>query len=413
MATGRVYGDRVCQSVAVPRFDAFRGVRYDDERERLDRVVAPPYDIVDASERDELARRSPTNAIHLELPEPDPESGRDRYRVAADLLRSWLEEGVLAVDAGPALYPYRMTTPGGDVTTGVVGALGIGGDVLPHEETMPKPRSDRLDLLRATRANISPIWGLSLTAGLTATFAPQGPPAASAHDDEDVRHELWVLDDPATLRAVSEAVGRSPVVIADGHHRYDTAIAYREEVRAANGDRAGDHDAVMALVVELAEEHLHVEAIHRLVEQAPEGADLLGLLGKFFDAERAGPVTAGVVDAIERAGSVAYLDGDGAWTLAVRPDAFEEAGTDLVAGLVDAALREVPDLALAYTPRAADALEAVSSGPACAAILLTPVTVPQISAWARAGRRMPPKTTYFSPKPRTGMVIRVLEAPGG
>ncbi|MGH8980435.1 MAG: DUF1015 family protein [Acidimicrobiales bacterium] len=395
----------------MPTFRPFDGVRYAESAARLDEVIAPPYDVVGPEERDDLSRRNPLNAIRLELPEPDPATGRDRYQAAAHLLSMWLERADVVADREPAFYPYRMTTPDGTVTTGVIGALTIGDDVLPHEETMAKVRSDRLDLLRVTGANLSPIWGLSLTNGLTATFAPSGPPASRATDDEGVLHELWVLDDPATASKVSAAVADSPVVVADGHHRYETARTYRAEVRAANGDRAGDHDAVMALVVELSEEQLHVRAIHRLVDGLPEGTDLREVLGPYFDAVNAGPSDDSVLRALDAAGSLALVTPEAAWLLVVRPGAFEEAGTDLVAGLVDLALRDVAGVSLSYTARAHEILSALRGGQAQAGILLQPVTVSQISSWAAARRRMPAKTTFFVPKPRTGMVYRLLSAP--
>ena len=392
----------------MPGFAPFRGVRYDTASVHLDQVIAPPYDVVGSAERDILAHRSAYNAIHLELPEPDLQTGRDRYRTAADLLDAWLERRVLVPEPTPAFYPYRMTTSEGIVTTGVIGALGIDDDVLPHEETMPKPRSDRLDLLRATGANLSPIWGLSLTAGMSEAFDVTGPPVADAYDDDGVRHQLWVLRDPSEIEGVSQAVADSPVVIADGHHRYETARAYREEARRSNGGRPGDYDAVMALVVELSEEQLHVRPIHRMVTGLPVGLDLLALFGRYFDAVHAGPATERVVGALADSGSVGLVTAEGAWLLAVVPGAPEEAGTDLDAGLVDLALRATPDAALAYTANWHEALDAVLDGNAQAALVLRAVTVAQISAWAAARRRMPPKTTYFSPKPRTGMVIRVL-----
>ena len=398
----------MCQSVPVPRFEAFRGARYDVTATNLDDVIAPPYDVVGNEEREMLAGRSPFNAIHLELPEPDPTTGRDRYLAAADLLESWLERRVLAEDAAPAFYPYRMTAPDGTATTGVLGALAIGDDVLPHEETVPKPKSDRLDLLRATGTNLSPIWGLSLTAGLTETFLPEGPPRQDAHDDDGVRHQLWVLDDPVAVARVREAVAASPVVIADGHHRYETARTYRDEVRRANGDRPGDHDFVMALMVELAESQLHVRAIHRMVEGLPPQANPVELLGRYFDAVHAGPASERVVGALEGAGSLAAVTAGGAWLLTPRPGAFDEAGTDLEAGLVDLALRQVPDVSVAYTAKWQEVLAEAGEGRAQLGIILRPVTVAQISAWAAARRRMPPKTTYFTPKPRTGMVFRRL-----
>ena len=157
-----------------------------------------------------------------------------------------------------------MTDSAGRSTTGVIGALGLAepgdeGDVLPHEQTLPKPKSDRLDLLRATRANLSPIWGLSMAAGVTATFDPtDDEPVADVYDDDGVRHQLWVLSDPDAVAAVRESVGSAPVVLADGHHRYETARAYQAECRAANGGQPGPYDFVMALVVELAEEQLNV-----------------------------------------------------------------------------------------------------------------------------------------------------------
>ena len=403
----------MCQSVPVPRFDAFRGARYDLTAVHLDQVIAPPYDVVGSQERAMLAHRSPFNAIHLELPEPDLESGRDRYLAAADLLDSWLERLVLVEDGVAAFYPYRMTAPDGMTTDGVVGALAIGDDVLPHEETMSKPKSDRLDLLRATGTNLSPVWGLSLTSGLTDTFAPEGTPVEDAHDDDGVRHQLWVLDDPVAIAKVADAVAATPVVIADGHHRYETARTYRDEVRRANGDRPGDHDYVMAFMVELSDSQLHVGAIHRMLEGLPAGADPAGLFGRYFDLVHAGPANERVVGALEGSASLAAVTPEGAWLLTTRAGAFDDAGTDLEAGLVDLALREVPDVSVTYTTRWQEALAKVGSGRAQMAVLLRPVTVPQISAWAAARRRMPPKTTYFNPKPRTGMVFRMLSGDTG
>ena len=400
----------MCQSVPVPGFHAFRGTRYDTAAVRLDQVIAPPYDVVGSRERDVLAHRSPYNAIRLELPEADLASGRDRYLTAACLLGSWLERHILVQDSAPALYPYRMTTPDSATTTGVVGALEIGADVLPHEETMPKPKGDRLELLRATETNLSPVWGLSLTPGLTETFAPEGPPAEEAYDDDGVRHQLWVLDDPVAIAKVRDTLGASPVVIADGHHRYDTARTYRDEVRRANGDLPGDHDFVMAFVVELAESELHVAAIHRVLAGLPPGTDAAGLLGRYFDVVHAGPSTERVVGALVGSGSIAALTPEGASLLTVRSGAFEEAGTDLEAGLVDLALREVPDASVTYTTEWREALGEIGADRAQMAVLLRPVTVRQISQWASARRRMPPKTTYFSPKPRTGMVFRTLSS---
>lgn len=387
----------------------------------LDRLIAPPYDVVGPDERVRLAARSPYNAVHLELPEPDPATGADRYAAAASLLRTWVGSGVLAADASPALYPYRTLTPDGRASTGVLGALAIGDDVLPHEETLPKPRGDRLDLLRATAANLSPIWTLSPTRGLTDLFAPEGPPAADVVDDDGVRHQLWVVTDPAVADAVRRAVAESPLVLADGHHRYETAGAYRAEARAAHGDRPGPYDAVMALVVELTEDQLAVGPIHRLVAGLPGPPDVPAAFGRWFEPVPAGPLGEETVAPLARSQEPAVLTGDGVWRL-VRRDGEQAAGgaaaggaaaggpgeTVLDAALVDRALDTLPGAERYYDADWRDVLAAVLGGKAQAGILLRPVTVRQIAEWAASGRRMPPKTTFFTPKPRSGLVYRLL-----
>jgi uncharacterized protein (DUF1015 family) len=388
----------------MPRFEPFRGLRYDPATVRLEQVIAPPYDVIGSAERVTLANRNPANSVQVELPEPDLQRGLDRYQVAAGLLASWIEKGILVSDPAPAFYPYRMTSPDGRVSTGVIGALGMDDDVLPHEQTLPKPRSDRLDLLRATGANLSPIWGLSLTAGLSATFDPQGPPAGDVFDDDGVRHQIWVLDDPSAVEAVRQAIAASPVVVADGHHRYETARAYR----AADDGHPGDHDLVMALVVELAEDQLTVGPIHRTLGGLPEGTDLPAVFGRWFDVVHAGPASERVVGALGSSRSLALMTPDEAWLLTPRPEAYEVAGSDLDASLVALAVRELPEHESTHQHSWQEAFADVKSGTAQAAVLLRPVTVAQIAEWAAARRRMPPKTTYFSPKPRTGMVFRRL-----
>jgi len=395
------------------RFEPFRGLRYDPTRVRIDQVIAPPYDVISSAERVHLAGRSPVNSVRLELPEPDLGAGRDRYAMAAELLATWLKQHTLVPDAGPAIYPYRMTSPEGRATTGVLGALGLAepgpdSDVLPHEQTLPKPKSDRLDLLRATRANLSPIWGLSLAAGLTATFEPLEPALLDAFDEDGVRHELWLLDEPDVLDAVGRAVGSAPVVIADGHHRYETARTYQREVRAANGDQAGPHDLVLALVVELAEDQLTVGPIHRTFSDLPTGTDLPTTLAKWFDVVRAGDLTERVVGALGDSGSLALLTPEGAWMLTPRPELAEAAGSDLDSSFIELAMADVPHTST-HQHTWQEAFGALGDGGAQAAVLLRPVTVAQIAEWAEARRKMPPKTTYFSPKPRTGMVFRSLD----
>jgi uncharacterized protein (DUF1015 family) len=387
----------------VPRFEPFQGLRYNRGSVRLDQVIAPPYDVIGPSERSTLAHRSPYNSVRIELPEADLQHGIDRYRVAADLLATWIAEDVVVPDLEPAFYPYRMTLPDGRATTGVLGAMGVGGDdVLPHEQTMPKPKSDRLDLLRATKANVSPIWGLSLAPGLTATFEPAGQPAGDAVDDDGVRHQIWIVHDPASVDEISRAVSSAPVVVADGHHRYETARTYREE------RGPGPADLVMTLVVELAEEQLTVGPIHRTLTGLPPGTDVRAAAERWFDTLHAGSPTKRVVSALGESQSLALLTPEGAWLLTPRPETFEAAGSDLDSSLVDLVIDELPPHEVEYRHSWEEAWSAVEGGEAQAGFLLRPATVAQIAKWAAARRRMPPKTTYFSPKPRTGMVFRPL-----
>lgn len=394
--------------MAVPRFEPFAGLRYDPSVP-MDQVIAPPYDVVGPDQRARLAARHRANAIEVELPVDDPVSGLDRYAHAARLLGLWLDEGLLLEDAAPVFYAYRMTTPAGERTTGVIGALGcepIGGEVLPHEQTIPKDRSDRLDLLRATRTNTSPIWGLSLTEGLALLYQQSEPADAAATDEDGVLHELWVIDEPATIDAISLSVGSSPVVIADGHHRYETALSYQAERRATRDGMRGDYDLVMALVVELTPDQLTVRPIHRMVKGAPDATALVDAFERFFDCVPAGPADEQVVTAAADSRALALVTSKDVWLLTAREDAYETAGSDLDSSIVALAVDAIPQASIEYHHDWRTVVESVMAGEADAAVLLRPVTVAQIGDWAHARRRMPPKSTYFHPKPRTGMVFR-------
>lgn len=401
----------------MPRFEPFQGLRYRPDLAPLAQVIAPPYDVISPTERAHLASRHRANAVLVELPEADLSGRRDRYAVATDLFTRWQEKGLLVADPVASLYPYRMTEPSGRATTGVIGALGLAdpgdeSDILPHEQTLPKPRSDRLDLLRATRANLSPIWGLSMATGITATFDPtDDDPVADVTDDDGVRHQLWVLSDADSVAAVAAAMASAPVVLADGHHRYETARAYQAEQRQVNGGDPGPYDLVMALVVELAEDQLTVGAIHRTVGGLPEDFDLVEALAEWFDVVRAGAADDRTLGALAESHSLALVTGGQAYLLLPHADVAEQEGNDLDSNLIAGVLAALPPHEVMHRHSVAEAMEALRDGEGQAAFLLRPVTVAQIDAWANARRRMPPKTTFFSPKPRTGMVFRSLELP--
>jgi uncharacterized protein (DUF1015 family) len=317
----------------------------------------------------------------------------------------------------------HFTDPRGSArtTTGVIGALGLDHDeVLPHERTLPKTKSDRLELLRATRANLDPIWALSLAPGLSALLAAaatesgSGDPTATAVDADGVRHELWAVRDPGQLAAIGAAVTAAGMVLADGHHRFETACVYRDE-RPADDTGAG---RIMALVVELAPEQLLVRAIHRLLLGLAPGVARATVEGLFEirDAGRNDPEGVDrLVTAMEDDGALGLVDAGGLALLVPRPSLDAHLATlpaplrDVDSARADAALDALPRDALAYRDDARTVAAMVGRGDASAAVLLRPVAVDAIRTAAAAGVRMPEKTTFFAPKPRTGMVFRGLD----
>lgn len=398
-------------------FVAFPGLRYNLSNCSLSDVIAPPYDVVDETERVLFSKRSPYNAIHVELPVPDDTSGLDRYASAASIFSDWQRDGILQRDGAPSFYIYRMRfldelrTP--HHTTGVIGALRIdeqsGKKVLPHEQTMPKPKGDRLDLLRACHANLSPIWGLSLSSGLTEACAqamnPESPPM-SATDDQGTIHELWPVSDQESLSAIGSLVDAGPVVIADGHHRYETARHYQHERRAVLGSGVGEHDFVMAYVVELSQDELFVEAIHRLVTGWAPEIDLLGKLQGFFEVLPFPSAGTDLGRAMVEHGALGCICARGNFLLVPRPNLDAQAEADLDSSRLDVFLASMPHCELTYQHGFENVRAAVATRRAQAGFLLRPATIQQIADTAYTGQPMPPKTTFFQPKPRTGIVYR-------
>jgi uncharacterized protein (DUF1015 family) len=356
----------------VPRFEPFAGIRYAPHIDVQD-VVAPPYDVMGDAERASYAEQHRANAVRYDAP-----VGPTAYDDAASTLQGLLADGTLVQDDSPSLYLYRMTS-GDRHTTGVIGALGIGDDdVLPHEQTTPKAKSDRLDLLRATHANLSPIWGLSLAKGLADLTAPDGLADARATDPDGVVHELWRIADPVRIGLIVERVTSEPVVIADGHHRYETCGQYRAE----RGPATGAYDLTMTYVVELTEDELDVQPIHRLLRGVP--AEVIAQRIRLPEGD-----------------AITIVGPDRTWSFGRDPD-----GPDLDTEQLAVALDGIEGLEVAY--QHGDVAAAVRRGEASAAAVMKPVSVATIRAVADRRDRMPPKTTFFYPKPRTGFVLRDL-----
>ena len=398
----------------MPRFSPFPGVRYATSDLHL--VTTPPYDVIDEPERARLAARDPYNAVHIDL--PVDRDGLDRYQVAKQLLAGWLDEGVLVRDPFPVLYGYRMSFTDAvgrsHRSTGVLGALELSapgeGHLLPHEHTTPKAKSDRLEMLRATETNLSAIWGLSPTPGLTAAIGEPGPDAQTWSDDDGIDHTAWVIDAPDRIEAISVAVEANPVVIADGHHRYETSLQYRDERRAASPSRtAGDAESAMFLMVELVADELAVLPIHRLVSGLADGVDVAAALNGWFEVGADLDASPTLLDQMIADGHLVLVEAGRMRALVPRLAVFDNL-RDLDTVRLDAALEASLDsFELAYQHGIDNVVAAVDEGRAQVGVLVRPATVAQIAATADGGERMPPKTTFFHPKPRTGVVFRLLD----
>ena len=396
--------------------------------------------------------------VELGLGPADPDVPGNRYEGAAAALRAWETEGVLRREASPALYLHEQRFSRGgrsSVRRGVIVAGRLHpwdeGQVLPHEGTRQGPKQDRLALMRATNANVSPLWLLYDDAGGAVAGALERawgePPALEAACDGET-HTLRVVSDPAVLSAVVMAFGSRPLYIADGHHRYETAQHYRDERRGTGGgsDPEAGHEFAMMLLVALDDPGLVVLPTHRLVRGLElSGARLREALGRWMTVEpfsvSGDDETRGAALEERLEGEAAHvfglLDGDGAWLLEVRadrdwrgllPDGHSDAWRALDVSVLDAiAIREVcgiraegeaarsdatshaPSDRLAYVSDFAGAVRSVRTGEAQAAFLLKGTRVEQVCAVAEARDRMPPKSTFFWPKPMTGLVLHPLD----
>jgi uncharacterized protein (DUF1015 family) len=397
--------------VQVPRFEPFPAIRYSPALS-LDDVAAPPYDVLSDADIDGLLARHPRNIVAIDVPrEVD---GPDRYQHAAERLQAWLRDGSLVRDAEPSFTLYRMTFRDEAGTTrqtvGVLGALEVvdegAGGVLPHERTTPKAKSDRLDLTRSTNANLSPVWGLSLTAGLTDLLTEPGDPVGSCHDENGVLHVVERVTSPERVAAISAAVGANPVLIADGHHRYAISRTFRDEQRSA-GRGGVAAELTLTYVAELVESQLSIDAIHRLYHGV-DAARLQQILSESFVTTEAGPVTPAFAHEVVERGALCLVrpDGTGVW-LTPKSDVFADVRA-LDGAYLEHALRQ-HDIDVTYQHGVQHVVDTVASGAASVGVLIRPTSIDEIRRTANERLLMPPKSTFFTPKLRTGPVLRPLD----
>lgn len=397
----------------MPRFEPFAALRYSRD-EALDDVTAPPYDVLSPADVDTLLQRHEHNIVALDV--PLDRDGPQRYDLAGQRLRAWITDGVMVRDAANSLTLYRMEftdqTGRRRHTVGVIGALEVVDEgaegVLPHERTTPKAKTDRLDLTRATHCNLSPVWGLSLTAGLTELLVDPGERIGQCADENGVIHLVERIVDADRLAAISAAVAANPVLIADGHHRYAISRSYRDEIRDATGRTDTDAELTMTYVAELVEEQLSIDPIHRVYRGISAHA-LERHLASYCELAEAGRVSAQfAAGAIDR-GAMCMVrpDGSGIW-LTPRRDAF--AGVRALDGVyLEHALDGLDGLEVSYQHGVQNVLDLLQIGDADAAVLIRPTGIDEIRRTAIERLLMPPKSTFFTPKLRTGLVLRPLD----
>ena len=413
-----------------------RALRYDLARAGdLTAVTAPPYDVIDAEQRTALLAGSPHNVVEIDLPE-----GPEPYEHAAATLAAWRAEGVVVQDDEPALWALAQdyTGPDGRARTrhGIFARVRVEnygpGRVRPHERTHPGPKEDRLRLTRATRANLSPIFSLYDDPAGAAWAAVEPvlaePPHGETTDPDGTRHRLWRVGDPDAIAAVHGALERTELLIADGHHRYETARVYAQERDGGEGA----HTYVLMCLVALQDPGLTIFPTHRLVrglESARQEA-LAATLREHFDNEEiehaalrppdapeGAPCELGYIDAhCKRAFRRTLRDpGVADALLADRPPAYRRLDTAILEALILKGPLALSDddishlHGLGYSRTDAEALELVLSGDYDAAFFLRPSPVSQVREIAAAGETMPPKSTYFFPKVLTGMLFNPLD----
>ena len=394
----------------MPRFEPFAALRYSTaESTDITALTSAPYDVFDEDKRAEYAATDPHNIVLLDYPiEAD---GPSRYQLSTDRLTEWRKSGYIVTDDSATFSIYRMTftdEAGTQRTTvGVIGALEVvdegAGGVLPHERTTPKAKTDRLDLTIATHANLSPVWGLSLTAGLTAALSEPGEVVAQCTDEEGVHHVLERVSDPARIATISQLVSANPVLIADGHHRYAISRTFRDQSRTVGNPPGAD--LTMTYVAELVQEQLSVAAIHRLYDI--DNASLLSVLSSHYDTTDAGRVGPHTIGEMDSRGSLCLVAPDGTGTfLTPRSDTFTGV-REMDSARLEHALRNT-EHSVTYQHGVTEVVNKLAAGVAASAVLIRPVSLAEIRRTADTGELMPPKSTFFTPKLRTGMVMRDL-----
>jgi uncharacterized protein (DUF1015 family) len=368
-------------------------------------VSSPPYDVIDSASRRELQDASPYNVVRLLLADDDDPG----YAVAGALLPAWRENGVLVADEGPRFYLYSMEYTYGGVrreARGVLGALEVmdlGSRVVPHEETMAKHRADRYSVLTATQANVDPIIGLSASPDLAGLLAYEGPWRLDFTTQDGVRHRMHDFANDSTLAAISNAVAAHSVSIADGHHRYTTALKYRRD-RETEGLELGGWTSIMTFLAPAEGSGLTCGPYHRVFADLTFDPSLVAGTFDVSPTSREAPQTPGDLVVVTSTGASRLRARSEA--LGSLPAPWRQASPAVARELLYPLLGISEDHAT-YVPEATDAVGAVATGGA--ALLVAALSEHAMAEASETALRFPQKSTFFVPKPRAGLVIRPFE----
>jgi uncharacterized protein (DUF1015 family) len=402
----------------------------------LEAVIAPPYDVIDGRQRAQLVERSPFNVVEIDLPEAN---GGDPYMRARDTLDAWRQQGVMVREREPALWALEQeyTGPDGEQRTrsGFFARVRVedygAGRIRPHERTHPGPKEDRLRLTRATRANLSPIFSLfpdPVGAADEALERARGEePFAMAADEDGTRNSLWRIGEPELIAELQGALADAELLIADGHHRYETARIYADEI---GGE--GEHRYVLMFLCSLSDPGLTVYPTHRLLGNLKDDSEKQETLGaalkRDFEVERIeaddleppaghGRVEFGYMDSHFRQPFRLTLKDQAIADEALpgMPEAYRRLDTAVLEALVLRGALEMSEddishlRGLGYSKSLDEARRGIESGEWDAGFFMRATPIDQVRAVAAAGESMPPKSTYFYPKVPTGLVLNPLE----
>ena len=412
----------------------FRGICYDPQKVEAEKVMAPPYDVISPAQKQALFSKSPHNIAHIDAGQdlPDDNGSENKYTRASALIAKWLGEGLLKEAQTPCLYAYeaRYSVKGKSKRLFGVFAMvklePLGQGVYPHECTHSKARSDRLSLIQATGMNTSPVFSFyenthSRSSGVLKRLSDGTAPAyLEASDADGFKHRLWIIDSPQEIKAFQEDLLGKPVFIADGHHRYETALENQRQAREKLGLADGQmEDApfnyVMMFLANIADGGLHVLPTHRLLKLKQSPVSIPEALGEHFETQEL-PMDADLVKSIkgmknafgiyaagEKKKYVAVYDG---MDLGDFHPSLRELDVVILHEFMLGKNKKLLDvLEIAYEMDPARVLEAVDSGLWDAAVFLNPTSVNEVMEVALSGQRMPPKSTYFYPKIMTGFVM--------